>query len=538
VPILDPRRASLALLFILVAANVRATGQAPTSPSSIRVSTRLVQVSAVVHDKHGRPIAGLTKDDFSLFDDNQPQDIASFSVTKNTPPDLVASSDPYTFSNRVGARHDVPPNVAAILLDGLNTQFTDQVYAREQVIKFLLQIQPQDRVALYTLGDDLQILHDFTTDASQLIAALKSQRAFISRTLPDSSADDPFKEYDVGPTARDDMLRDFLNPHPAKQDSQNLLNFLLQDRSEHTLFALLQVAYHLSNLPGRKTLIWVSGSFPLIPTYMFYGLNVPNERLVLSGNVDDAMRNLNNSTIVVYPVDAHGLTTSRGDFNNFVAMNALAEHTGGRAFYNTNDLRGAIRQAIDDSRLTYELSYYPRANNWDGRFHAIRLAVKHPGAHVRTRTGYLAFPQPSSNPPAHEALISQAVTRLVEDNRLAVTVHVAGQSSPPPSRVLQTSIQIDPHQLALKFLDGVWAGTVELLFIQLDREWKVVDTAQQRFLLNLLPPTYENSASQGFTLTREVPIRDRATQLRVVLREPSTGLSGAVAVPLDRLPAN
>jgi hypothetical protein len=32
-------------------------------PQAIRVTTRLVQVSVVVHDKHGNPIPGLTKDD-------------------------------------------------------------------------------------------------------------------------------------------------------------------------------------------------------------------------------------------------------------------------------------------------------------------------------------------------------------------------------------------------------------------------------------------------------------------------------------------
>jgi hypothetical protein len=72
------------------------------------------------------------------------------------------------------------PNVAVILLDGLNTQFTDQAFARQQVIEFLLQIKPQDRVALYTLGNELKILHDFTGDASSLLAALKRYKGQLA----------------------------------------------------------------------------------------------------------------------------------------------------------------------------------------------------------------------------------------------------------------------------------------------------------------------------------------------------------------------
>jgi hypothetical protein len=75
---------------------------------------------------------------------------------------------------------------------------------------------------------------------------------------------------------------------------------------------------------------------------------------------------------------------------------------------------------------------------------------------------------------------------------------------------------------------------VNLLFIQLDRDSKVLDMGQQHYLLNLLPATYERSVQEGFALTREVRILNNATQLRVVLRDDATGLAGAVAVPLEK----
>jgi VWFA-related protein len=507
----------------------------------IRISTRLVHASVVVEDKHGNPIVGLKKEDFLLFDDKRPQKIADFSVTTNQPQKVPASALPAdTFTNRLPGSGDVPPNVTVILLDGLNTSFTDQAYARQQVIKFLMQIQPQDRLALYTLGSKLQVLHDFTSDATTLLAELRKYSGQVSPTLDASEPqqEESSKDFDFGPSTRDglreDPLTDVLTQR-LKTPPPNEIDFFRRERAQRTLEALLQIVYHVNALPGRKTLIWVSGDFPLVPTYMFYGINFAEQRLLFGDEVEGAAKALSNSSLVVYPVDAHGLTTTRPDYSNFVTMKVLAEHTGGRAFYNTNDIRGAIRAAIDDSRSTYELEYYPDSGVWDGRFHAISVKVKRNGARVRTRQGYLALSEPDITPAVQEALVSQAVTNLVEDDRLALNVRISGTKvDERGDRKLEAAIRMDPRQLSLKQQDGLWAGRVNLLCIQLNGEKKVVDSAKQLYLLNLLPATYARAAQDGFTVTTEIAIRPDAVELRVVLRDAASGLAGAVAVPLDK----
>ena len=532
-----------------LSSETNAAEQSPTPPTrvaenpqvsqasqTVKVSTRLVQASVVVEDKHGNPVTGLKKEDFTLLDDKQPQTISVFSVTTNRIPSTPSPpTPPDTFTNRISGSRDVPSNVAVILLDGLNTEFTDQAFARQQVIKFLLQIEPQDRVALYTLGNELQILHDFTGDASTLLAALQRYNGQLSPSLSTPDPDQSSKDFQVGPSARDDLLGGFLKNRPENAASQNEAAFFWRDRAQRTLLALLEIAYHVSSQPGRKTLIWVSGSFPLIPSYMFYGINAPDERLLFADDFKKAAGALNSSTLVVYPVDAHGLTTTRPDFANLATMKTLAEHTGGRAFYNTNDLRKAIREAIDESGTTYELGFYPTTEKWDSRFHRIKVTVKGKNLRVRTRDGYLALAEPTITPEARGALVSYAVTTLLEDTRLGVTVRVAAtEEDARNGRILSASVRMDPRELSLKRQDGVFAGMVNLLFVQLDQESKVVDMGQQHYLLNLLPATYERSAQEGFTLTKDVRIRSNATQLRVVLRDDSTGLAGAVAVPLEK----
>ena len=71
-------------------------------------------------------------------------------------------------------------------------------------------------------------------------------------------------------------------------------------------------------------------------------------------------------------------------------MNTVAERTGGRAFYNTNDLTGAIRDGIEDGSTYYTLGYYPENKDWDGKFRKIVVKSNRPGVKLHYREGYVA----------------------------------------------------------------------------------------------------------------------------------------------------
>ena len=103
-----------------------------------------------------------------------------------------------------------------------------------------------------------------------------------------------------------------------------------------------------------------------------------------------AARALNDSDVAIYPVDARGLigafaTSASARQQEFTTLDTImpnvetskfiADHTGGPAFYNTNDLGSAIRRAAEDSTLTYVLGYRPSNTSWDGRFRAIKVSV-------------------------------------------------------------------------------------------------------------------------------------------------------------------
>src|SRR5262249_25879107 len=419
----------------MISSLTSARGQEPaqnTEIPAIKVTTRLVQVNVVVHDKKGEPVSDLTKDDFILLDKGQEQKIQFFSkessetVPTNTPPlppGIV--SNRYTNFKSGGQSHlaPLPTALTVILLDGLNTAFTDQHYAREALMKFLNQIQPGDRVAIYTLTNGLRVLHDFTSDTESLLATLAKHRNQDSSALSASS-------YDDANTGNDD-LDAFLD-----RSNDAIANFYQARRVETTLSALEAIAHHLAGMPGRKNLIWLSGGFPIIVGQNVDG-TLSNDFQTFSDEIQRAMRTINDVGLAIYPVDARGLMapfatmprmnpSSRGGNprrrgpqpmdqraqNQIIqtqgTMREIADGTGGRAFINTNDLTGAIRSAMSDARVTYVLAYTPSHDQWDGKFREIRIKVKRPSLEARYRKGYYAYPENPPNPQLRQAILRDA----------------------------------------------------------------------------------------------------------------------------------
>ena len=144
----------------------------PKTDVILRSTTRLVQMSVVAQDKNGRPVLDLKGEDFQLLDEDRPREIRVFSLnTMQRKPRLSAGSRVYRNAND---ERSGPNAITIIVIDSLNTKWVDQSRATRELIQFLRQIQPDDHVAIYSLnnGGGIEILHDFTRDASDLVASL------------------------------------------------------------------------------------------------------------------------------------------------------------------------------------------------------------------------------------------------------------------------------------------------------------------------------------------------------------------------------
>lgn len=404
------------------------------SRPALRVVQQMVQVDIIAKDANGKPIQNLKQSDFTVFDNGRKQDISFFSMetdhTRNLPRPQLA---PGTYSNLIEQKEGVPGNLTILLLDFLNTQHSDIVYAKERIIKLLRDMKPDDRVAVYVLSGRLYVLHDFTSDMTALTQAVKKYNTVDSADVANSDFKSVWNVIGLPDAASDAFVN---------ESSQSMSDFANIDRASTTTNVFEIIAQHMMRLPGRKNLIWVSGSFPFSmntdksgnSTNLAY--EAPGSPLVGSSNAyamfsggrgsspalpasiggmylyenrsftDDitrATRALAGANIAVYPVDPRGLIGANGVetvnapgigigpsmFNsstslynlapNIDTMKSLATQTGGIAFYNNNDIGGEVRQAMEDSRVSYMLAFYPAADDGKGKFPQYQDPCRSPG---------------------------------------------------------------------------------------------------------------------------------------------------------------
>jgi len=550
------------LLASLLAAQTPQAQQTPAPPTPvIKVTTRLVQVNVVVHDKKGEPVTDLKKEDFVLYDKGQEQSIKLFSMETNKPitetmqplPEGVFANREWNKAGSSGGRASALPNaVTVILLDALNSRFQDQHAAKQGLIKFLQQIQPGDQVALYALGNGLKVLHDFTTDTASLLRAMERFKAGSSFMLDGSTA--------VDSNTGNDNLDDIFN---AADDT--ITAFYQARRVETTLAALDTIANHLAGMAGRKNVIWLSGDFPL-----FVGQNADGSAGRDFQSYSDAMqrtvRALNSGGIAIYPVDARGLmgpnqtmpstdASSRGPamrsghmqnpgqnradqkaaqaiLNTQATMRDIADRTGGRAFMNSNDITGAIRQAITDTQVSYTLAYSPSHEEWNGEFREIKIKVNRGGLDVRYRKGYFAVPENAGDPKVRQTAVTSAANSPLVSTGLGLLAKVVEQPT-AETAAAKVNLVIETKDIGFALNEkNLWAASFDVLLVMRDREGNGIHSMSRTVNLALRQDQFENTQKTGVGVTLTVEAAPKAVVIRAVVRDANNGAVGSLDVPL------
>ena len=295
------------------AANGPQTGAASAAAPVMRVTTRLVQVSVVVEDKKGKPVSGLKPEDFQLLDNGKPQSISLFTTEadlqreREAAPTAGGSVKPKlpgnVFANR-GEAEETPGSATVILFDALNTPIKDQIYAKAEILAFLRQLKAQDHVAVYLLTRRLTVIHEFTEDSEALLAAVERLRTAMSLLETNAhqgyvSAGDMGIPDPKGARRLANMMNDLTS---SLSDLANV------ERVQITAQALEAVANHVAGIPGRKNLIWVSGSFPVsIALASSDNSPVDAQAQNFSGRMAQVARVMSQADMAIYPVDARGL---------------------------------------------------------------------------------------------------------------------------------------------------------------------------------------------------------------------------------------
>ena len=549
--------------------------QQPSIPSpTIRVSTHMVLVDVVVTDKQGKAVNGLHPEDFVVEENGKVQKISTLTTPAENASVAAPQLPPGIYSNRPEYRSPGGP-ITVMLLDALNTPFTNQGYARRQMLAFVQQqFKPTDRMAVFALTGPLTVLQDLTSDPQVLYAALQrykpQSQEFESSGRPATSAANGTPTTASVVTSVDASTPPLVDNSPAAslrggsgsasaaissaqaalrafEDAQ--LAYAQDQRAVMTLSALGSLARILGGLPGRKNLIWVTGELPFsfipedrVMTEAELGEELPSmeTRRVgqhAAGNYAATFRashaeeireisaRLSTAQVAVYPVDARGLSIST-EVDSQETMREMAHETGGRAYVNQNEIRAGVERAFADESAAYSLGYYPENKKYDGKYRSIKVKVKRDGVEIHSRRGYYAVDPTQTkgyNP-------QQEVALALGDNASSTLVAFSAQVKPPSANSVPNKIGVtylvDANTLSAEDASGGKHMNVVFYATIYSPAGKIVANTSQKVDQTFDANTYQQIVQKGLMLHLDVD--PQPGQLRLAVQDVRTGLVGTI----------
>ncbi len=188
----------------------------------------MVLVDVVVTDKQGKAVTGLHPEDFVVEENGKTQKIASLTTPAENAP-AAPALPPGIYSNKPQYRSTGAP-ITVMLLDALNTSFTDQAYARRQMLAFVKEnFKPADRMAVFTLTGPLGVLQDFTGDPQTLYTALAQ---FRPQTQRFTSSTQPAISNEAGPATTGSVIASLDASSQPPSDSERWQRSALLEGAE------------------------------------------------------------------------------------------------------------------------------------------------------------------------------------------------------------------------------------------------------------------------------------------------------------------
>ena len=572
--------------------------QTQTQPSSAPVTEKyglesqvpLVLVDVVVTDKDGHPVHGLKASDFTVLEKGKPMTVQSFEEHRfdQAPPPAPRPTrqelGPNVFTNFTYTPNNGPLNV--LLMDALNTPIADQAYVRQQMLEYVKKLPEGTRLAIFGLSTHLFILQGFTTDPAILKAVLSNKKHLPSDspllTTPEETEEQQEQVDMIGSLGNDPSTAQMQADMEQFQAQTN--SFQTRLRVEYTLSAMNNLARYLSGLPGRKNLIWFSGSFPI---NILPDGDLENPFGAMENFEDDVKATadlLTRSQVAVYPIDGRGLFTNPAlsasvsgaslarnpntmmkahtkFFTQTAAehftMQAMAEQTGGKAFYNTNGLKEAVQEAVDQGSNYYTLTYTPTDRKWDGGYRNIRVKMEQPGVNLFYRHGYYAE-DPTAPVHGQKVLPTSAMQMAMlrggpDPTEILFKVKIvpaAGteETLPPANQPLAKKMKPPYRHYNVWYLadfthvafattpDGNYHGSVEFTTLLYSPEGEQMNWTSNKVNINMPAAKLEAMLRKGVSVHQVIDAPAKGEYfLRIGVHDVHSDRVGAVEVPLTAI---
>jgi VWFA-related protein len=537
---------------------VAAQEQTPT----FRTTTRLVELTVTALDKKGNAVTDLQLQDFSIQENGKPRPIAFFNYDGGPPVQPKALPlPPGVFTNRVEFTPGPPRNITALVLDELNTPTQFSIRVRSMATRYLKALAPQTRVAVFHLSAQLRILHDFTDDGDSLRARIEKSVL----TLPRQMATD-FDRSVIEAEQFVDMFKD--DPQMEAMMAEMKLHQLEVEmlanaqarraRLETTLASMESLGQHLAGIPGRKSLVWISGGISMLSVTGGMGMGPRGSIESFEDKVKRTSQKLAQQGIVLYIVDAEGLdlpmamtaeapgampVRGRGRFepqqeaesisnDTKPAMELMSSTTGGRYLHNTNDLTEGFKRAASDLEGSYTLGFYV-SEEPDSKWHTLKASVKRSGVNLRHRKGYLAEAVAVTPTLWTNEMAMAAIANPIGSSAVQLTASCA-LTADGELGTLQVNLRIEAGSLRFKADGQELQAQIQVIFAERAANGSTRLTTDAP-TVKIAAERWEAAEREGFRYVRRWKPGPDSVSLRVVVRDMITGRYGSLDVPLKKL---
>ena len=420
-----------------LAAQTAAPGAGDQS-SEFKARAEETVLDVVVRDKKGRLVKDLKESDFTVVDNGQARPVKSFRLVEGTEE-----------VNASGGRTQLDP-LRQLRLITLVFQGGDQnakKLARDAALELIKSELAQNvYISVMAIDHKLQAIQPFTNDRALLRKAIARATASVNDYTADTMQVRKDLEQMLGPlqggdpsaTGRVNALSNAATTASgpgaasatggmAEAAMVQLLLTILQraqadessDWSRGSVFPLLDLVKEQYRLPGRKTILYFSGGFPISQAtedpfkqiismanranVSFYSIDINGlTTYSTAGNatgalMDAAAASASNVTsssagISMDQAQAADKALDAGKRDTQLTLKMLAEQTGGTLIANTNDFRGPIRKVTEDAQSYYEITYDPQIQKYDGAFRKVMVKTDIADLRVQSRAGYFALP--------------------------------------------------------------------------------------------------------------------------------------------------
>jgi VWFA-related protein len=587
------------LALILCSTVFPQTRQQRTLEQPIRISTELIQLDVVVTDKNGQVVRGLTKDDFTLVDEGKKQQVSFFEFVDleaplaATNPAPTSATAPLEGADLAGAGIR---RIVAFVVDDLTINYEDLAYIRQMLTNFVdNKMRPADLTAVVRTVGGKGLLQQFTTDKNLLhraIAALTPQThpfsAFNNPAAPRISGTpnpligDPqspeqqvavvhgdASEAAIGVVDTSGEVLDISNP---QDDTHKALRTLM------SLGTAGFVIDSMKELPGRKSLVLISGGLPILNSKtgantgtVQYLLNSLTDKATRAGVSIDTMdvRGLQAMSSVASFTDTPGksmVTGSTGDIlsgrssnmeasdpyaggrymrgadetllntkNPFDAMEAqmglrtLASATGGIAVLNRNDFDAGLDKILASTEGYYLLAYVPSDTKFDGSFRKVEVKVR--GDYkVYNRRGYIAKEdKPSAAPATKQEQMLAAVKSPLARRDIDFDTMLLYKAAPSDQGAIDMNLVIDPRKLKFEEVGGKLQASCDVAGFVFDELGKMRGGFSETLLPSFTREEYDRALETGISYLANTTLPAGIYQIRLAVRDNKSGHIGVTS---------